>query len=67
VDEEATIYMVHEEFDTNSDDQLDLENEIETVNEESSNKKSENESESETSVDKWKQLTMCNEKPNAGT
>jgi hypothetical protein len=41
MDDEATIYMVNEEFYIDSDDEIDLEIEGETANEESSNKKSE--------------------------
>jgi hypothetical protein len=50
VDEESISDMLNDEFSNDSDDEMNLEFEGETVSEESSNKMSESESESKTSV-----------------
>lgn len=58
------VLMVNEEFDIDSDDEMDLEIERATASKESSNEKSESKSEtSGTSVDGWNEVTLGNKKP----
>jgi hypothetical protein len=62
--------MLSEELDIFSGDEMNLENEGQSANEESSNTSSESECESETNVvciDGWEDVTMNDKKPNTYT
>jgi hypothetical protein len=69
--EEASVsYMLNKELDIDSDDEMDLEIEGETVSEGSNNEMLESENESETSVmhvDGWEDMAMGDKKPKAYT
>jgi hypothetical protein len=69
-DEESTSDMLSEELNIDSDDEMNLENEGQSVSEESSNASSESQCESETNVvhiDGWEDVTVGDKKPKAYT